>query len=63
MEIIAYISVLVCIVGLIMYLVCKTAQLKEIGKIMFGAGLVVSLFFFGAHALHLGNGGPSIQHN
>lgn len=61
MEIIAYISVLVCIIGLVMYLVCKTASLKEIGKIMFGAGLVVSLFFFGAKALHLGTGATTVH--
>ncbi len=39
---------LVAIVGLLLYVLATRAEVKEIGRLMFGAGLLVALFTLGA---------------
>ena len=48
-----YLSVLVCIVGLVVYALAQTAKPAEIGRLMFKEGLLVSLLLFGARAFKL----------
>lgn len=41
---IMYASVLVLLIGLVMYYICTRAEHKEVGRIMFFCGLFVTLF-------------------
>jgi Na+/phosphate symporter len=36
-------SLLICVVGLVMFYICTNAKSSEVGKIMFGVGLLVFL--------------------
>jgi RsiW-degrading membrane proteinase PrsW (M82 family) len=45
------VPLIVCLIGLVIYFVCSkptsNPELKEVAKIMFAAGLLVSLFLVG----------------
>jgi Na+/phosphate symporter len=41
---IIYLSLFVCIVGLILYLAAANPKPMEVGRLMFGCGLLVFLF-------------------
>lgn len=41
---IAIVPVVVAVVGLLMYALCKDVKLAEIGRLAFSCGLLVSLF-------------------
>lgn len=43
MDIIKFASIIVCIVGLIMYLMTLNPKANEVGRIMFAFGLLVTL--------------------
>lgn len=47
-----YLSLLVSIVGLVIYLVSVPDKLTQIGRIMFAAGLLVFLMTFANKILH-----------
>lgn len=52
---IIYLSLLIAIVGLFMYIACDKPKLAEIGRLAFFAGLFVFLFRFGSeHVAMLG---------
>lgn len=41
---IIYLSLLVCIVGLVIYAIASTEKSKEIGRLMFACGMLTFLF-------------------
>lgn len=41
---IIYLSLLVALIGVLMYALCANGKLQEIGRIMFGCGLLAFLF-------------------
>ena len=47
-------SVLVALVGLLMYALCLNPKLAEIGRIMFWTGLLATLLRFAGVPFHLG---------
>lgn len=56
MDISFALSIAVLIAGLVIYLVVKEGKAVEVGRLMFFAGLLVTLLRFGGHAaLHVGN--------
>jgi len=48
-----YLSLLVALVGVLMYALCANPKLQEIGRISFAAGLFAFLLGFSGHALTL----------
>lgn len=44
---IAWFSIIVAVIGLLIYVLAGKAEVKEIGRIMFFCGLLVALFAFG----------------
>ncbi len=42
--VIAYLPLLIAIIGLLMYALCASAKLVEIGRILFWTGALVTLF-------------------
>jgi Na+/phosphate symporter len=51
MTIIAFLSVLVCVVGLVLYFAStQNSKVMETGRIMFACGLLVSLYMLGSAA-------------
>ena len=51
-----YFSLLVCLVGLIIYLATKNnAKVEEVGRLMFACGMLAFLFGFSLNAVHLFN--------
>jgi Na+/phosphate symporter len=48
-----YLSLLVALVGVLMYALCTNPKLQEIGRISFFAGLLAFLLGFAGHALTL----------
>lgn len=51
---IAYLSAIVCILGLVIFLIVKpSSDVKEIGRIMFFCGLLAFLLPFGEKLLRL----------
>jgi Na+/phosphate symporter len=50
MTIVAFLSVLVCLLGLVIYFVSNTAKVMETARIMFACGLLVSLYMLGSAA-------------
>ncbi len=50
MTIIAFLSVLVCLLGLVIYFVSNTPKVMETARIMFACGLLVSLYMLGSAA-------------
>jgi len=51
--VIAVIPFVVCIVGLLMWALASNALVKDAGRIMFAAGLLVTLFVFAAKLVHV----------
>lgn len=52
---IAIAPLVVCLAGLLMWILAtSTPKVAEIGKIMFAAGLLVTLFFVGAKTIKIG---------
>lgn len=49
----AYISALVALIGVVIYAVSLNAKVAEIGRLMFGSGLLVFLFQLAPRVLHL----------
>ena len=45
---IVYLSLLVSLIGLLMYALCTNPKLAEIGRLMFACGLLAFLFTGGA---------------
>jgi hypothetical protein len=45
--VIIYLSLLVCLVGLVIYALSTTAKPQEIGRLMFACGLLAFLFMIG----------------
>lgn len=45
---IIYLSLLVALIGLILYVIAKDSKMQEIGRIMFFVGLLAFLFTGGA---------------
>jgi Na+/phosphate symporter len=52
--VISPLALLVCLVGLAAYLVCKNAKAADIGRLMFFAGLLALMLAQGAHVLRIG---------
>lgn len=50
---IIYLSLLIAIIGLLIYLLTSKAEAKEIGRIMFGVGLLAFLLKVVESAIHL----------
>lgn len=50
---IIYFSLLVALIGVLMYALCVNPKLQEIGRIMFGCGLLAFLFGFSEGAVNL----------
>ena len=50
---IIYLPFFVCIVGLLMWALCKTEPPKSIGMWMFICGLLVTLFEIGSKTIHI----------
>ena len=54
---IIYLPVLVCLIGLIVYLICTrppgNSPVAELGRIMFGVGLLVSLLQIPGTPFHI----------
>jgi hypothetical protein len=48
---IVYLSLLVAIVGLIMYFVASNPKVQEVGKIMLFSGLLAFLIMVGSHMI------------
>jgi hypothetical protein len=44
MEIMKFLSLIICLAGLIIYLLASNPKAVRIGEIMFGFGLLVALF-------------------
>lgn len=51
--VIAWVVVLVALVGLVMYVLPGNGERKEIGRLMFFAGLLVALFMMGGRTVRL----------
>ena len=47
-------AAVVCLVGLIVYLVCGPAKPAELGRLMFWTGLLAFLLAQGAHLTRIG---------
>ncbi len=58
MILIAYVPVLVALIGLLMYLIPGSPNpatgRQEVGRIMFWTGLLVTLFVLAKHTVHIG---------
>jgi hypothetical protein len=50
---IAYVALLIALVGVLMYALASNPKLVEIGRIMFFCGLLVVTWFLGAHQVKL----------
>ena len=50
---IMYLSLLVSVIGLLMYALCVNAKLGEIGRLMFACGLLAFLLTAPAHLVQL----------
>lgn len=48
-----YLSLLVALVGVLMYVLASKPEVKEIGRISFGVGLLVFLFKIAEPMLHI----------
>lgn len=44
---------IICIIGLVIYLACTQAKPAEVGRLMFFAGLLVTCFTLANKVLHL----------
>jgi hypothetical protein len=53
MTMIAYLSLLVAILGLLAYALSTNAKVQEIGRISYFAGLLAFLLAFGTHPIGL----------
>lgn len=51
---IAIVPLVVCLVGLLIFVLAKDDKVKEIGRLLFFAGLLVSLWFLGAKTWKIG---------
>ncbi len=47
-----YLSLLVCIIGAVVYLAIVHSRISDLGRIAFGAGLLVTLMTFAGKVLH-----------
>ena len=55
MQVILYLAPLVALIGLIMYLAIRSnGEVKQVGLIMFGVGLLASLILWGGHIVAAG---------
>ena len=50
---IIYFSLLVALIGVLMYALCTNPKLSEIGRIMFAFGLLAFLLGFSGHGISL----------
>jgi hypothetical protein len=50
---VAYLSIIIMLIGLVLYLAPAPAKIMEVGRIMFAVGLLVAVAQFGARALKL----------
>jgi hypothetical protein len=50
---IAIVPLVVCVVGLLIWALSQNAVLKDVGRIMFTAGLFVSLLVLGSARIHI----------
>jgi hypothetical protein len=50
---IIYFSLLVALIGVLMYALCVNAKLQEIGRLMFACGLLAFLFGFSQGAVNV----------
>jgi Na+/phosphate symporter len=41
---IIFLSLVICLLGLFMYRACVNVKLQEVGRIMFGVGLLIFLY-------------------
>jgi hypothetical protein len=53
MTLIAIIPLLVCVVGLLVYVLASQAKVVELGRLAFFAGLLVSLLVFATKVVKL----------
>ena len=57
MLIVAIVPLIVCIIGLLLYVFPGNAERKETGRLMFACGLLVTLFVMGAKTISIGGAG------
>lgn len=50
---IAYLPLIVCIIGVLLYALATNVKVSAIGKDMFWTGLLVTLFSTASHTVHL----------
>lgn len=53
MSLVILAPLLVALIGVLTYALATRAELKEIGRLMFGCGLLVSLFVVATHVWRL----------
>jgi Na+/phosphate symporter len=51
--VISILALLVCIIGLLIYVLASNPKLSEIGRLMFFAGLLATLLAVGQKVVHL----------
>jgi hypothetical protein len=54
MTVISFIPLLVCILGILVWVLATNAKLQEMGRLSFFAGLFVTLMTFATHVIRLG---------
>lgn len=56
MLVVAYIPLLVCIIGLLIFMLStKNPKVTKVGEIMFWTGLLVTLATWASHVAHIGS--------
>ncbi len=50
---VAWLALVVALLGLVLYMVATNAKAAELGRIMFFAGLLVTLFGLARHLVHV----------
>lgn len=53
MTIVVFIPIIFAVLGLLIFLMASRADVKEIGKIMFFCGLLVTMFVFATNKVSL----------
>ena len=53
MTIVLLLPLLVCIVGLLVYVLASNPKVSEMGRIAYGFGLLVTLLVFSTHGVKL----------
>ncbi len=61
MELTAIIPLIVCIIGLIVYIVSSNPKISEVGRIAFFCGLLATCLAFAGSSVHVGSTGSGID--